>query len=123
MRPGFALQDLAALIHQKITDVTGAAPRSLVARQSDGLTCDLLFRIVAATGHILDGVAVLVTRGKVHPRVDARGVRAEFPLHETVGLNELAPIGRAQKAKASDAVADRNLVGRLALARLLEDAF
>ncbi len=72
-------------------------------------------RLATAPRDGLDDVAVAVARGEVHRRIDR--VARQDGLDHARRLDEVAPVGGAEVAQAADAVADRDLVGGLALAR------
>ena len=93
------------------------------ARQRDRALGDFVLRERAAPGDLLDRVAIQVARGEIHRRVDARRILAQHLVDHADRLDELAPVGRSQKAEAADAVADRDLVGGLPLAFRLHELF
>ena len=64
---------------------------------------------------LLDGMTVAIACREVHPRIYARGVRAQHLLDGAQCFNELAPIDRDKQTQATNAIADGNLVGRLTL--------
>ena len=66
-------------------------------------------------GESFDGMAVAVARREVHVRVGARGILAQHPLDQADPLEEHRPVDRREQPHARDHVADRQLVGRLAL--------
>jgi len=63
----------------------------------------------------LDGVAVGVAGGEVHPGIHAGRVGAQRAFHAGEGLDELAPVGGGEQAQAADAVAHGHLFGGLVL--------
>ena len=69
---------------------------------------------------LLDDVAIAITRGKIHPAVNAADVLTQDLLDRAHGLDKLAPVHRAEQAETRDAVADGNLVGGLALVLRLD---
>ena len=93
----------------------GARGRGGVTGQSDGQVGDFAFGVRAPPGRHLHDVAVVVPRGEVHQRVHASRVLPEGPVDDASRLHEIAPVGGSEEPQAADAVADRNLVGRLLL--------
>ncbi|MCY1412680.1 hypothetical protein D9M71_280940 [compost metagenome] len=83
--------------------------------QFDGGLCHLRFRLHAVPGEAFDHMAVMVAGGKVHVRVDAPRVGAQYLFDLAEQLDELAPVGRCQQPQAGDAVADGHLVAGLLL--------
>ncbi|KFB71348.1 MAG: hypothetical protein AW09_003511 [Candidatus Accumulibacter phosphatis] len=84
-------------------------------RQLDRLAGHLALRQVALPGNLLGGVAVAIAGGKIHPAINARRIFPQGTLDDAGGLDELAPVHGAKHPQAADAVADRNLIGGLAL--------
>ena len=66
-------------------------------------------------------VAIAIARREIHVAVNVRRLAAQRLLDQTERLHELLPVDRAQETQAGDAVADRNLIGRLALAFLVDE--
>src|SRR4051812_40313126 len=66
---------------------------------------------------------VMIARGEIHRRIDARRILTERALHGAHRLYEVRPLCCVKGAEAADTVADRNLIRGLALARLLENSF
>src|SRR5512145_2698221 len=60
-------------------------------------------------------MAVAIASGEIHPAIDAVRVLEQRLLDDAQGLDELAPINRAQNPEAADAVAEGDLVGGLLL--------
>src|SRR5947209_6217964 len=58
-------------------------------------------------------VAIAIAGVKVHPGVDAGRLGAQRLLDAAQRLDELWPVHRPEQAEAADAVAHRDLVGRL----------
>ena len=64
---------------------------------------------------LLDDMTVAIARCEIHLRVYARRIHSQHLLDGAQRFNELAPVDRDQQAQATNAIADRNLVGRLTL--------
>src|SRR5580765_8131585 len=65
-------------------------------------------------------VAITVARRKIHLAVNLGWLAAQCLFDKTERFDEFLPIDRAQQAQARDAVADRNLIGGLALIFLMD---
>ncbi|MBK9031671.1 MAG: hypothetical protein IPL61_10130 [Myxococcales bacterium] len=117
--PGDALELAPAAIDQEPADVRGAAGAGGGERQRRARDLDL--GQGAAPGDVLDDVAVAVAGGEVHRRVGPGRIAAQRALDDAHRLDEDPPVGGDQEAQAADAVADRDLIGGLGLAGLLED--
>ena len=113
------LQLSHALADQVETNVRRAVVAALggraFLRQVNRLSCHVAFEAPAVFGDLLHHVAIAVASGEFHPAVDSAGVLPQRLLHHAHGLDEFAPIERAQVAQAADAVAHRHLVGGLFL--------
>src|SRR4029079_9969227 len=68
-------------------------------------------------------VAIAVARRELHRGIDAWRVATQNYFTDADGLDKIAPVDRAEKAKAADTVADRHLVRRLLLIRRLHQLF
>ena len=123
LRPRRLLQQRAAIVDQVITDMRAAviatARLGCLIGKCDGLAGDFGFGQRRTFADLFDHVAVMVTRRKIHGRVDTAGIGAQDRLDHAHLLDELAPLHGPQKTQAADAVGDRYLVGCLLLALLL----
>ena len=84
-------------------------------RKRDGAAGDRVLGNPARFRHMLDDMAVAVAAGEIHRRVGRRRILAQGMFDHAHGLDELAPVHRAEKAQAANAVADGDLVGGLLL--------
>ncbi len=115
-----------SFIHQIMTDVPFAhvsVVDDALVRQPDRQRGDLLLGSCAALGQALDDMPIMVARGEIHVAVDVGRIAAQGMVHNAVALDEFAPVGRGEESQASDGVADRDLVGRLALVFGLDQSF
>ncbi|KFB67215.1 MAG: hypothetical protein CAPSK01_003332 [Candidatus Accumulibacter vicinus] len=119
---GRPLQFRQALVDQIEADVprafaeaAGRFGKRRRTRQLDRLAGHFALRQGALPGNLLGGVAVAIAGGKIHPAINARRIFPQSTLDDTGGLDELAPVDRPKHPQAADAVADRNLIGGLAL--------
>jgi len=117
MRGAFQLEP--ALVDQVVPDVRrpvcAALPGCTRPRQLDGAARYRVLGESADPCDFLDDVAVAVTAREIHRDVGGARVRAQGLLDHAHGLDELAPVHRPEKAQTADAVAYRDLVGRLLL--------
>src|SRR5215212_4031532 len=60
-----------------------------------------------------DDVAVTIAGGKLHPGIDAGGIRPQQRLDKTDFFEEVVPVERREQTHAGDDVADRYLCGCL----------
>ena len=90
------------------------------ACQPDRHARHLAFGQWAALRHPLRRMAVAITGSEIHPAIGASRILAQRLLDDAHGLDELAPVRRAQKPQAADAVADRDLIGGLLLVLRLD---
>jgi hypothetical protein len=60
-------------------------------------------------------MAIAIAGGKIHPAIDAARILAQRLFDDAHGLDELAPVQRAEQPQTADAVADRDLIGSLLL--------
>ncbi len=114
-----------ALVDQVEADVTRpmiSAAFSPCARQLDRLAGHLALRQAALLRYLFRCMAVAIAGGKIHPAIDAARIVEQRPLDDAHGLDELAPVDRAQNPKTADAVADGDLVGGLLLILRLHHA-
>src|SRR5260370_40426637 len=95
--------------------IAGALGGRGCLRQLDRFTRHLAFREGARLGDPLHDVAIAVARGEIHFAVGSAGILAEGLLDHAHGLDKLAPVHRAKKTQAADAVTDGNLIGGLLL--------
>ena len=86
-----------------------------VVRQLDRFARDVAFRELAFLRDLFNGVPVSIARGEIHRAVDAGRIFAQLEFDRAHGFDERAPVDRAEKTQAADAVADRDLAGGLAL--------
>ncbi len=93
----------------------GVRPGLGLVRKLDRLARNLDLGQAAEAREALHHVPVPVARGEIHRRIDRIGILAQLLLHRAHAFDELAPVHRAEEPQAADAVADRHLVGRLAL--------
>ena len=84
-------------------------------RELDGAAGHVGLGPPRALGELLDRVAVAIARREVHQRVRAGRVVAQELLDEADPFEEQRPVDRRDAAHARDHVADRELVGGLAL--------
>ena len=119
---GFGLQVRPAAGDEVVAHVGRAvlpAPgRGRGGGEADGLFGDFGFAEPAVPGQGLDRMAVPVAGRKIHPRVDSGRIGQENLIHDARALDEGAPVPGAEQAQGGDRVADRDLIGRLALALL-----
>ena len=113
------LERAAAAIDQEETDVP-AARRGLARGELDRALGDRDLGPPRAARELLDDVAVAIARREVHRRVDAGRIAAQRDLDRAEIFDEVAPVDRVERPQARDAVADRDLIRRLALRRRLE---
>ena len=90
-------------------------------RELDRFLRHFNFRKFALAGERFDRVTVAIARRKIHLTIDAGRLAPQRVLDQTQGLHERLPIDRAQETQAGDAVADRDLVGSLALTLLVHE--
>ncbi len=109
--PAAVDQVQAHMLRQRAGGVGGGGG---LAQRDDRLGHFLLGQPMVA-GERFHHVAIAVTSGEIHCRIDAGGVLSQQLLHHAAMLDEFAPIDRRQRAQAADAVADRDLVGGLLL--------
>ena len=117
--PRDSLEQCQSLVEQVEPDVrrpvvAAFLSRSLM-RQLDRFMRHLALRVGAVLRRPLHGVAAVITGGKVHLVVDVGRVLTQGLLDGAHRFDELAPVHRAQGTEAADAVAHRDLVGRLLL--------
>ena len=114
----------STFVDQVKPDVRGAifAPFLLRAflRQLDGFARHFDFRKRTVTGERFDDVAITIARRKIHVAVNIGRLAAQRLLDQAERFDEFLPIDRAQQTQARDAVADRNLIGGLALTFLMD---
>ena len=84
-------------------------------RQLDRPADDVGLGPPRALRELLDRVAVAIARGEVHQRVRAGRVAAQQVLDQADALEKQRPVDRRHPAHARDHVADRELIGGLAL--------
>jgi hypothetical protein len=121
---GDPLQRRPALVDQVIADVSGGLARLTRGNhfaEFDRLAGNLEFTEMTALGDGFNGVAIAIAGGEIHRRINSRRLSAEDLLDNAHLLHELAPVHRAEKPQAGDAVADRNLVGGLVLVLRLNE--
>ena len=112
-----------ALVDQVVADVPCAIARPAFCRgacQTDRRARHLAFGQRAALRHALRCMAVAIAGNEIHPAIDATRILAQRLLDDAHGLDELAPVRRAQDPQAADAVADGNLIGGLLLVLRLD---
>ena len=113
------LQPEAAAGDQVVADVMPPVAGGLVAardvRQLDRAADDVGLGPPCALGELLDRVAVAIARREVHQRVRAGRVAAQQLLDEADALEKQRPVDGRHPAHARDHVADRELIGGLAL--------
>ena len=118
------LQHGLPFVDQIVSHVGGPVPRGggqgPGGCQLDGFPRDLRLQQFAVPGQGFDGMAIAVPRGKIHRRVDSGGILPQDGIHPAQVLHKLLPIDRTQETETGDAVADRDLVGRLQLTLLLD---
>ena len=100
-----------------VADMRGAwllAANRLV-RHLDALAGNFAFGQGALLGQLFDDVPVAVAGCEIHVAVYVVRIFAQLLVDGTRRFNEFTPIHGAEQAQAANAVADRHLVGRLAL--------
>ena len=60
-------------------------------------------------------MAIAIAGGKIHPAIGSARILSQRVLDDTLGLDECAPVRRAENPQTADAVADRDLIGGLLL--------
>ena len=112
-------QHKSSLVDQIKADVGCPVSASLLPGaglgQMDGLSRHVRFRDLAVPGKELDRMTIAIAGRKIHRAINISRVGAQSLLHKTQALHEVLPVHCTQETKAGNAVADRNLVGRLAL--------
>ena len=98
-------EGLEAVVDEVVADMAAPTGHAL-ARPPDGLARHGFLRPVAASGQLLDDLAVAVTRVEVHAGVDARGILAQDSLGLADLFEERVPVGGLEGAQAPDAGGD-----------------
>ena len=91
--------------------IVRTVPGRSLAGQQDRLPRHIGFVQSALLRDLLDDMAVTVAGGEIHPAVGSTRVLSQRLVDGAHRLDECAPVHRSQEPKASDAVADGNLVG------------
>jgi hypothetical protein len=68
-----------------------------------------------ATSDRFDSVAISISRGKIHLGIDSGRITVQCLFDETLISDKLSPIIDGQKTQTGNAIANRNLIGRLSL--------
>ena len=68
-------------------------------------------------------MTIMITRGKIHTRVNALWVFAQSTFNKAHRLDEISPVRSPQYPQAADTVTDRHLSGRLLLILDLDHLF
>ncbi len=92
-------------------------------REGDGSFRHRCFADPAAAREHLHRVPVTIARREIHLRINPRRLSPERLLDPAQPFDEILPIDRAERAQTGDAVAHRDLVGRLVLAFLVDQLF
>ncbi len=118
-RPRGAFQLGPAPVDQVVPDVRRPVvvplPGRARPRKLDGAAGHRVLGEPTGLRDLLDDVAIAVAAGEIHRGVGRARVRAQGLFDHAHGLDEIAPVHRPEKAQTADAVADRDLVGRLLL--------
>src|SRR5487761_2281111 len=104
-----------SFVDQIISDMSVPAGALLLTGEMDCQARDFLFGQGTRFGQSLRRMPVTVPRGEIHPAVYAARVGAEDLFDDAVFLDKIPPVDRAQQSKASNTVADRNLIRGLLL--------
>src|SRR5438552_9824414 len=101
------------------------APFAVCVRlgQLNGLRSDLGLCQATLLGDALDRVTITVAGRKLHRAINVLRIAAQYSLDDADAFDEIAPVDRAQEAKTSDAIADRDLVRCLLLVLRLHQLF
>ena len=95
--------------------IAGDPPFCAARANGNGLACDLTLGQRAPLRYPLRCVAVAIAGAKIHAAIDAARIREQCLFDDAQGLDERAPVDRAQHSEAADAVADGDLIRSLLL--------
>src|SRR5262245_30507995 len=88
----------------------------VIVREGDSVGRHLQFIRVTVSADEFYPVTIIITCAKIHVPINARPVRAQRLLDDTLALDKLPPIHRIQKTQAADRIPDGHLRGGLVLA-------